>query len=57
MPELGGNEFLKERMLRATGDRNVAAIGKRNHAQSVLEALFGGDVAGNDGNGADIQLG
>jgi hypothetical protein len=57
MPEFSGDELLKKRLLGASGDGNVATIGERNHTKRVLKALFGGDIAGNYGNGANIELG
>src|SRR5882672_11223549 len=56
VPELGGDKFLEERMLCAGSDGNVATIGERNHAEGVFQALLGGGVAGDDGDGADVQL-
>ena len=57
VPELGRDELLKERMLRPGGDRNVAAVGERNHPQRILQALTGGHVSGDHGDGAHIQFG
>src|SRR5262249_34567465 len=57
VPKLSGDEFLKERMLRATGDGNVATIGERNHAEGILKALLGGYVPGNNSDGANVKLG
>src|SRR5262249_10115537 len=57
VPELGGDELLKKRLQSTTGDGNITTVGERNHAESVFEALFGGDIAGNDGDSANIQLG
>ena len=56
VPELRRGQLLKERMLGSSGDRNIAAIGQRNHAQRILQPLLGGYVAGHDGDGADVQL-
>ena len=56
MPELGGNQFLKERMLGSGGHGNVAAVGERNHAQSIFQSLLCGDVAGNDSDGAHVEF-
>src|SRR5882724_4880590 len=56
VPELGGDELLEERMLCAGSYGDFAAIGERNHAEGVFQTLLGGGVAGNDGDGADVQL-
>ena len=47
---------MEERVLRAAGDGNVAAIGEGDHAKSVLKALARGDVAGDDSDGAEVEL-
>ena len=57
VPELGGDELLKERMLRATGDGNVASIGERDERERVLQALRCGHVAGNHGQRSNVELG
>ena len=56
MPELGGDEFLKERMLRSGRDGNVAAVSQRNHPQCVLQSLAGSYVSRDDGDGANVQF-
>ena len=43
-------------MLRAAGNNHVTAIGERDHAQGVVQSLRGGDVAGNHGERAYVQL-
>jgi hypothetical protein len=57
VPELGGNELLKERVLSSGGDRYVAAVGEGDEAQGVVETLSCGDISGNYGDAADIELG
>lgn len=44
-------------MLRAGGNGDLATICQRHHAQRVLQSLTGCDVAGNHGNGANVQFG
>ena len=56
MPELGGDQLLKQRVLGAAGDENVTAIGERDELQGVFQALLRGHVAGDDGESAHIQL-
>jgi len=57
VPELGGDQLLKERMLSAGGDGDVTAIGQGDHAQGVIETLLGSDVSGDDGDRADVEFG
>lgn len=57
VPELGGDQLLKERVLGSGSDRNVAAVGEREHAEGVVQALGRDDVSGDHGNGADVELG
>jgi hypothetical protein len=56
MPEFRGDQFLKQRMLRSSGDGNIAAVSQRHHAQRILQSLLGSDVTGYDGDCTDIQL-
>src|ERR1700676_2405600 len=56
VPELGGDELLKEGVLRASGDQHVATVGKRDHAKRVFQTLRSGDVAGNYGEGKNVQF-
>ena len=56
VPELCCDQLLKERMLRSGCDRNVAAVGERHQAQSILQALNGGHISRNHGDGTNIQL-
>ena len=44
-------------MLCAAGDDQVAAVGQRSDLQRVLESLLAFDVAGNDRQRFDFQLG
>ena len=57
MPELGGDEFLKQRVLRAAGDGDIAAIGERSQLERILQTLFGFHVTGDDGKGAYVKFG
>ena len=57
VPELGGDQLLKERMLCSGGDGDIAAVRERDHAQGIFEAHFRGDVAGHDRDGADVEFG
>jgi hypothetical protein len=43
-------------MLGAGGNGNIATVGERNHAEGVLQALLRGDIARDNGDGADIEL-
>ncbi len=56
VPEFGGDQLLKQRMLGAAGDGNVAAIGEGGELQGVFQALLRGHIAGDDGESADIQF-
>ena len=56
MPKFGGNQFLKQRMLGAGRDWNVASIGERNHSQRIFQTLTGGDIPRHHGDCADIQF-
>jgi hypothetical protein len=44
-------------VLSSGGDRYVAAVGEGDEAQGVVETLSCGDISGNYGDGADIELG
>lgn len=57
MPELGGDQLLKEGMLCAGGDGDVTAIGQGNQTQGVIETLCASDVSRDDGDRADVELG
>jgi hypothetical protein len=57
IPEPGGDEFPEKRMERARGDGNVAAAGEGGELEGVFEALAGGDVAGDDGDGLNLEFG
>ena len=57
VPELGGDELLRERMLGAVGDGNIAAVGERDHAESILETLRLDYVSGHDGERTDVEFG
>ena len=57
MPKLGGDQLLKEWMLGSRRDRNLATVGKRDHPQSVVQALCCGYVSRDHGDGANIELG
>ncbi len=56
VPELSGDQFLKKRVLRSGCYRDVAAIGQGDHAQRIFQPLLRADVAGHDGNGADVEF-
>src|SRR5690242_11325782 len=56
MPELSGDEFLKQWMLRPRRNWNVTTIRERNHPQRILEPLYRRHIAGNDRDGAHVQL-
>src|ERR1700722_3680037 len=56
MPELGCDQFLKKRAVRAAGNGNVAALCERHHTQSVIQSHLQGDVAWNDGDRSHIQF-
>ncbi len=57
MKELGRDQLLKERVLGSGGHGDIAAVGKRNHAQRILQTHLGGNVAGNDRDRADVEFG
>jgi hypothetical protein len=56
VPELSGNELLKQRMLGAASDRDVAAVGQGNESEGVLETLRRGHVSGDYRDGANLEL-
>src|ERR1700691_4781619 len=56
VPEFGGDQLLKQGMLRAAGDRYVAAIGERCELQSVFQALLRGHITGDNGESAHIEF-
>ncbi len=43
-------------MLGTGGYRDVAAVRQRYHAQGIFQSLLGGDVAGDDRDGAHIEF-
>ncbi len=56
VPELGRDQFLKERMLRAGCHWDVTTVGQGNHAQRILQALTGRHISRDDGDGAHVQF-
>jgi hypothetical protein len=57
VPELGGDQFLKQRVLSSTGHGYVATVGQRYHAERIIQPLSGGHFARHYGDGTDVQLG
>ena len=57
VPHFGGDQLLRQRMLRTPGDPNVTAAGQGNELKSVLQSLPGDDVAGNHRQGLDFEFG
>ena len=56
MPEFRGDQLLKQWVLRAAGNGNVAAVGEGNHAQCIFQALTCSHVPGDYGDGADVEF-
>jgi hypothetical protein len=45
VPELGGDELLRQRVLRSARHRNIAAVGQRRQLERVFEAHLRGHVS------------
>jgi len=56
VPEFRSDQFLEEWMLGSGGDWDVATVGERGHAEGVFESLLGGYIAGDDGDGSNVQF-
>src|SRR5438270_13582662 len=56
MPELGSDQFLVERMLRATRDWEGAASGQRNDLESIFQTLACIDISGHNRKRFDLEF-
>ena len=56
MPELGGDQLLKQRMPRSSRHWNIAPLRQRDHPQRVLEPHVGGHVSRDHGDRAHVEF-